>query len=481
MNKTLSRRRFIGRSLATCSSLALSGTALSLAGCGIDGTEHLRQKSDYLDSLTRGAGREMPNIILIYADDMGYGDLGCFGSRVIKTPHIDRLAREGITMTDFYACAPQCSPSRAGILTGRYPVRTGVNDALMPSRSFFGIGQRLWGITEMSLPEDEICISEILKNRGYATGIIGKWHLGDRAPSVPNDRGFDFFYGAHYSNDMKPFAIYRNRKVEIEAPADQTTLTKRYTDEAISFIKENSTQPFFLYFAHTFPHVPLYASENFRNRSKGGRYGDTIEEIDWSVGEVMRTLKEQGLDKNTLVIFTSDNGPWVDGSTGRHRGRKFDVFETGFRVPFIARWKGKVPAGITSQEPAMNLDIFPTILRITGTKSPGDRIIDGRDMLPLMLGRGISEKRDFHFYWREHLWALRRDTWKYHRKHQYPIIQQYPWPEIPRKGPLLYNLEDDPGESYSLIRNHPDVAKKMATRMDRWDRKMKDNPRGWLK
>jgi arylsulfatase A len=330
-----------------------------------------------------------PNIIVFFMDDMGYADISYYGAKNIKTPNIDSLSENGVKMNCFYSCSPVCSPSRAGLLTGRHPLRMLIPHVFFPSKSFISkfIRVTLRGSHGVKgLLEDEITIAEVLNEAGYKTGLLGKWHLGDKSPHLPNDKGFEFFYGALYSNDMKPYAIWRNRKIEQPSPANQDNLTKYLTNEAISFIRKNANKPFFLHYCKPFPHDPLHASRDFQGTSNAGLYGDAVQEIDWSVGEILKTLHEFGLREKTLIIFTSDNGPWHEGNPGFHRGRKGLPFEGGQRVPFIVSFLSVLPKGITINEMAMNTDIFPSILNLIGIPLPDDRIIDGKDLIPLLSG-----------------------------------------------------------------------------------------------
>ncbi len=478
MEKKISRRSVLNSVLAGSAYMMLGPAFFS--GCGGDYDVSRRRK--VLDAITKAdSTADLPNIIIILTDDLGYGDLECYGSEAIKTPNINKMADEGMLMTQFYASAPVCSPSRAGLLTGRYPIRTEINGALINDKKPVGLGSRLMGYTRYpGIPEDEVLLPEMLKRRGYNTALVGKWHLGNRKPCMPNDRGFDYFYGPRWSNDIKPFEIFENRKIVDAAPVKQETLTGRYTEKAIDFIKANRDTPFFIQLSHTFPHIPLYASEKFRGKSDGGLYGDTIEELDWSTGKVLDTLKELGIDGNTLVIFTSDNGPWWQGSPGNTRGRKRFVFEGGFRVPMIARWPGVIPAGRKSDVMSMNFDLFSTVLSLAGVDLPSDRIIDGKNIMPVLKGSKESPHDTLYFYWRENLWAVRHKKWKYHRHHQVEDINTYPWPTITEKGPYMYNLQTDPHESYSMIETHPRVAKKLSNMMQEMDRAVEKNTRGWL-
>ncbi len=450
-----------------------------------------------------------PNILLLLCDDLGYADLGCYGTDIIRTPNIDRLARQGVRFTSFYASNSVCTPSRAGLLTGRYSQRSGMSWVLLPEnepirhRVSKNAGQLVGrlGFVDLGpnagttgLPQSEITLAEALKMGGYRTGMVGKWHLGDYSTNPdynPLNHGFDFYFGVPHSNDMIPFPLYRNKE-ELEANVeDQAKLTALYTREAIAFIEEDKEKPFFLYFAHTFPHQPLFATERFRGKSKGGLYGDTVEEIDWSVGRVMDCLERNGLEQNTLVIFTSDNGPWFEGDPGGQRGRKGQSYEGGFRVPMIARYPSVIPAGSVCEEPAMNIDFFPTSLALAGVEPPQDRMIDGRNILGLMTGEEQKTPHEaFYFYHVEELEAIRSGKWKYIRN-----IHHYVWP-LPvdketklagRMGkgrlgrwPLLYDLEIDPHESYNLIDHYPEVGRSLRGRMEQWEQGLARNLRGWV-
>jgi arylsulfatase A-like enzyme len=402
--------------------------------------------------------RRPPNIVLIFADDLGYGDLGCYGAGKIKTPNLDRLAREGVKLTQFYACAPVCTPSRAGLLTGRYPIRTGLVRVLSPG-------------SKDGIDDGEATLAEALRARGYATTCIGKWHLGHLPPFLPTRHGFDRYFGIPYSNDMDkkekghpPTPLMRGEAV-VEAPARQETLTRRYTEEAIAFIRESKDRPFFLYLPHTFPHVPLFASERFRGKSQRGLYGDVVEELDWSVGQILAALKDYGRDRDTLVLFTSDNGPWLimgenGGSAGALRDGKTTVYEGGVRVPFLARWPGQIPAGRVCEEPAISVDLFPTLLGLAGGKPTGNRPVDGKDVLGLLTGKGQRDGQDFYFYNGEALRAIRSGRWKL-----------LPPREIQgRQRPNeLYDLLADPGESKNLADASPEIVQRLTDRARAFD------------
>lgn len=453
-----------------------------------------------------------PNIIIINCDDLGYGDLSACGSQAIHTPNVDRLAEAGARFTSFYSCNAICTPSRFGLLTGRYPQRGNLGGLLLPRRNakmslrnllengIYAIGWEFYkflakaGLMDFTyippvkgIPAEEITIAKALKPAGYRTGMVGKWHLGEftHYPEYnPVNYGFDFFFGVPHSNDMVDFALYRNKECLSPEFKDLAVLTGLYTRQAIEFIESAGDAPFFLYFAHTYPHQPLHASENFRGKSAGGIYGDAVEEIDWSVGELVRVLEARGQLKNTLIIFTSDNGPWYNGSPGGLRGRKGQSYEGGYRIPMIAHYPGRIPAGMVCDVPAMNIDWFPTCLALAGVELPNDRIIDGKDISGLLSGESTETPHDcFYYYHKKELEAIRVGKWKY-----IPKINTFVWP-IPldkkwlstgsRSAPWLYNLETDPDESYNLKDNHPDVLKELQQKFQEWEKHMRENPGGW--
>ena len=415
------------------------------------------------------------NVVILFADDLGYGDLGCQGSPVIRTPNLDRMAAEGLRFTDFYSASEVCTPSRTALLTGRYPIRSGMCE--MP-----GARRVLFPDSKGGLPPAEITLAEALKAKGYATAHVGKWHLGIHEGSRPLDQGFDSSFGLPYSNDMdgRPglpkgstasptppvdgwnVPLLRDGKV-IEQPADQTTLTRRYTEEAVRFITQQKDGPFFLYLAHTFPHVPLFASPEFKGRSRAGIYGDAVEEIDWSTGRILDTLRELGLAENTLVFFSSDNGPWLimgnqGGSAGPLRDGKGSTFEGGMRVPGLAWMPGRIRPGVTSDFACM-LDLFPTALALAGAEPPADVTLDGRDLSPLLFEQQPLPKRPFFYYRGDQIFACRLGEWKAHFKTQTGYGQ--PKPEL-HEPPLLYHLGVDPSEKRNFAADHPDVLARIA-------------------
>ncbi len=491
---------------ATATAVALAAAFLLQAGSGSDAQEAPVDVREVV-AVRADASTEPPNIIVINADDLGYGDLGSYGSTAIKTPNLDSLADQGVRFTDFHSSDSVCTPSRAGLLTGRYAKRMGLDVPLYAENTSmsqallmkFGFLLGKMGLLDMAtageasgLLEEEITLAEALAVRGYATGMVGKWHLGDYTENPrhnPRNHGFDFYFGVPHSNDMHPFPLYLNED-ELEAEIDdQSKLTRLYTERAIEFIQSSKDKPFFLYFAHTFPHRPLYASEEFENKSEGGIFGDTVEELDWSVGEVMAALDRLDLGANTLLIFTSDNGPWYQGSPGFFRGRKGQSYEGGHRVPFIARWPGHIESGRVCHEPAMNIDILPTSLALAGLTPPSDRIVDGKNISGLLTETNAkSPHEQLLFYHVGELEGIRVAQWKYFRS-----INHYVWPLPVNKKmgslsehlngplPLLFNLDTDPGEAYDLTTKYPEMAEKLARRMDEWEQQLHDNRMGWKK
>ena len=433
-----------------------------------------------------------PNIILILMDDMGYGDIGRTGASQYRTPNLDRLASHGMQFTWYYCPQAVSSASRAGLLTGCYPNRVGITGALMP-----------WAVNGIN--SQETTIAEILKTRAYHTGVIGKWHLGHHREFLPLQHGFDEYYGIPYSNDMWPVdfdgipihlkdttsakmkypvlpLIEGNEKTgEVRNLSDQDKLTSDYTQRAVKFIENHSKEPFFLYFPHSMVHIPLGVSSTFRGKSKQGLYGDVMMEVDWSVGEIMKALERNGLENNTLVIFTSDNGPWLNfgnhaGSTGGLREGKGTTWEGGHRVPCIMRWPGVIPGGTVCNQLASSIDILPTIAGITGAALPSLKI-DGVSILPLMMGEeNVSPRREFYYYYQSNsLEAVQRDFWKLvlpHHGRTYrdmkPGVDGWPGPtgtETVSK-PQLFDLRRDPGEWYDVASYNPEKVKELMELAD---------------
>ena len=348
---------------------------------------------------------DRPNIVIILADDLGYGDLGCYGHPKFKTPRIDQLAAEGTRLTQFNTPAPFCAPTRASLMTGRYPFRCGMTQNPAPDGGPAADALRL--------PTSEITLAQVLKSAGYATGMVGKWHLGHKPGALPTERGFDEYYGIPYSNDMRPVQVLEGTDVK-EYPVVQATLTQRYTERAVKFIARNKDKPFFLYFAEAMPHKPLASSEENYKQSGAGLYGDALADLDDSVGLVMDALKNAGVEQNTLVIFTSDNGAWYGGSCGGLRGMKGGSYEGGYRVPMIARWPGTIPAGKANDGLSVMMDVFATVLDATKTKLPDDRLVDGKSLLP-MLTKDVPSPHDVVFGHQGSKLATVRDArWKLH-------------------------------------------------------------------
>ncbi|MEQ9289628.1 MAG: sulfatase [Cyclobacteriaceae bacterium] len=423
-----------------------------------------------------------PNVVLIFMDDLGYGDINTYGGTGSETPNLDRLASEGMRFTNFYAAQGVCSASRAGLLTGCYPNRIGVVGALMPWDDH-GIG------------DGETTMAELLKSKGYATAIFGKWHLGHHKQFLPLQHGFNEFMGIPYSNDMwpvdfdgtpvgkdhdrsiwpvLPFFEGNKRIEDITTPAQQNMLTTRITNRAVNFINQHKDTPFFLYVPHPMPHVPLGVSEKFRGKSKQGKYGDVLMEIDWSVGKIMEALRRNGIDDNTLVIFTSDNGPWLNygdhaGSTGGLREGKGTSWEGGQREPCIMRWPATIPAGKTCHELSSTIDLLPTLAAITEAEIPSNKI-DGVNLLPLLKAVPNSEPRkEFYYYYGYALEGVRKGNWKLvfphdHRSYEGVLPTNGGWPGPYRKGHTglaLYDLRRDPGEEYDVKDLYPDVVEQL--------------------
>jgi arylsulfatase A len=441
------------------------GCGLLLAAAGLAATPH---------SLAAQAGTP-PNIVIIFADDLGYGDLGSFGAPNIRTPRLDSMAAEGQKWTNFYV-QPVCSPSRAALLTGRLPVRNGMFGT--PG----GAAPKVFRDNAAAgLPAEELTIAEVLKSRGYATGMVGKWHLGQRPEFLPMRQGFDSWFGLPFSHDMRmtvprdkgwQTAAYYEPKPEywdvplmrnndvVERPVDHRTLTKRYTEEAVRFITANRTRPFFLYLAHSLPHIPLARSDAFVDHSAGGMYGDTIEEIDWSTGQLIDALRQSGIDRRTLVIFTSDNGPWLPfrthgGSSGALKEGKGTTWEGGVRAPAIFWWPGAVRPG-TITEMGSALDLIVTAAALAGATLPRDRVLDGVDLSAVLRGSGPGPRDKLFYYWDSELRAIRKGNYKAH------FITSGAYgeggPRTVHTPPLLFDLAQDPGERYNVASAHPDIV-----------------------
>ena len=420
--------------------LTLAGSSLAAwAAAG----EEKGTRDKQMTSRSRSSGSETssrPNLVWIWCDNLAYGDLGCYGSERIQTPAIDGLARRGVRFTQYYVAHTVCSPSRAALLTGRQPFRAGIVDVLRPD-------------SPSGIPADEITLGQALRAQGYATAAIGKWHLGDRPEFLPNQHGFDHYFGLPYSMDMLPTVLYRNNDILEELPGDAVqNITERLVDDAIGFIKANSDRPFFVYFSHTLPHPPLNLPPECR---KPGHtiYDDALEHMDAQTGRIFRALDELGLAENTLVMFSSDNGPMGKyGDTAGLRGRIRDSYEGGVRVPLIARWPGRIPAGGVVDAPAIAYDVFPTFVRLAGGEVPADRVYDGQDLWPVLSGEGVLERRrPFVWVYLDNVTAMRDGRWKLHVAHRDKALTP----------PELYDLDADPAESRPVNDAHPDVLQRM--------------------
>ncbi len=405
------------------------------------------------------AAKQQPNVILIFADDLGYGDLGCYGGK-IRTPHLDRMAAEGMRFTQFLSANPVCSPSRAALLTGRYPTRVNIPRVLFP-------------YDKVGLPEDETTIAQMLKPRGYRTACVGKWHLGHNPEHLPTTRGFDEYYGIPYSNDMEPPVLLRAKGKQVEtvaARADMNQLSQQYNEECLRFLDSAKDSPFFLYLPHTFPHIPLGASPKFRGKSPQGLYGDVIEELDWAVGQIFERLKKLKLDRNTLVMFTSDNGPWYQGSPGGLRGRKGATLEGGVRVPFLARMPGAIPAGKTNANLASSMDVLPTVAELTGASLPA-KPLDGESLWPLLSGKqAVRQRRPLLYFDNWHIQCVRDGNLKLHvaryNSQVYSPAPQGGRVNLPLPQPELYDLATDPDESYDVAPERPQEVARMKSHIE---------------
>ena len=396
-------------------------------------------------SATRAAA---PNIIVILADDLGLGDVGAYGNRTIRTPNIDRIGREGARLDNFFASANVCTPSRAGLMTGQYPVRSGMAVGVAFPHSDHG------------LPVAKLTLPGVLRAAGYRTAMLGKWHLGASDAAWPTAHGFDSFWGVPYSNDMKPLPLYRGKKV-IEPLLAQETFSTRMVDEARAVIAAPSDKPFFLYVAHISPHVPLRPGPAFHGRSAAGVYGDAVEEVDWTTGEILKALKAAGKERETIVIFTSDNGPWWEGSAADRRGSKGGTFEGGYAVPMLARWPGHIRPGTRSAAMAMNIDLMPTLARLAGAQTPDE--LDGRDIMPVLKGAAKSPHDHLLFFANDTIAAIRTPEWRMVLNAYYLT---YFAPLEASGYRLLFSTKSDSREQYSLADRNPDVVKRLQGIVD---------------
>lgn len=415
-----------------------------------------------------------PNFVVIFCDDLGYGDLSCFGHPTIDTPNLDRMAAEGQKWTEFYVAACVCTPSRAALQTGRYPIRNGMcsdrRRVLFPD-------------SNGGLPATEITIGRMLKDKGYRTHAIGKWHLGHKPQYLPTNHGYDSYFGIPYSNDMDAVkdaprgrARFQDPKIEtfnvplmrgteiVERPADQHTITNRFTEEAVKLIKQEKDNPFFIYLAHNLPHVPLFVSDDFTDVSRRGLYGDVIEEIDWSVGQILDTLRNEGLAEDTLVVFTSDNGPWLSfnqqgGSAGLLRDGKGSTWEGGMREPTLFWWPSRIEPAVIRQ-PGSTLDLLPTFAALSGAQKPADRILDGYDLSAVLLEEADSPRNEMFYYHGEQCFAVRKGMYKAHFKTKTSYVGQKN--AVVHDPPLLFHLGHDPSEKYNIAKQHPEVVAELT-------------------
>lgn len=438
-------------------------------------------------SVTLAADR--PNVVIILADDLGFGDLSCYGNTKFKTPHLDRMADEGAKLTQFDCPASFCAPTRASLMTGRYPFRCGMTQNPAPDGGP--------AADALAMPKSETTLAQMMKSAGYATGMVGKWHLGHKEGWLPTDRGFEEYFGIPYSNDMQPVQVMEGTEV-VEYPVVQATLTKRYTERAIAFIERSRDKSFFLYFAQAMPHKPLAVSEAFYKKSGAGLYGDAVMELDWSVGQVFAKLKELGLDEKTLVMFSSDNGATFGGSTGGLRGMKGSTYEGGYRVPMIARWPGHVAPGHVSAESAVMMDLFATTLVASGISLPADRVTDGLNIMPLFTSDAKSPHMGVFGHKQSKLATVRDSRWKLHvlspgiglasvnkpgekyvdprapdgvtilapleqaQTSDHPGLQTGDAP----KAMQLFDLQSDPGEQHDVAAAHPEEARRLKALFD---------------
>ena len=467
MSGNMNRRDFLRAA-------GLTAAALAVPGCGGQSQQASSAKST-----------DKPNVVIIFCDDVGYADIGVFGAKGYETPNLDRMAAEGVKFTDFYAAASSCTPSRAALMTGCYPQRVGLPNVIGPKAT-------------IGISDAEQTIAETLKPLGYATACYGKWHLGHHPKFLPTRHGFDDYFGLPYSNDMWPkhptnrsfpdLPLIEGERI-LEYNPDQTQLTTWYTERAVRFIEKNKDRPFFLYVPHSMAHVPLFVSDKFKGKSERGLYGDVMMEIDWSVGQILSTLKRLDIDEKTLVMFCSDNGPWL--SYGDHSGLatplregKGTSFDGGHREPTVMRWPARIPAGTVCSETASTIDILPTIAKLTGAEMPAHRI-DGKDIWPLMTGvPGAKSPHEAFFYYRSFaLEAVRSGKWKLHLPHSYRTLAGRPGGtggqpakyEQGKIGPALFNLENDIGEQHDVSARHPEIVKRLMALADEMRRDIGDS------
>lgn len=447
-----------------------------------DDAERLANKQAYLAGLPKTATADSPDVVVILFDDLGYGDLGFTGNQSIKTPHMDSLAENGVVMTQYFAPAPVCSPSRAAMLTGRMAPRAGLTAVPFPSGTPLDRVNRLFG-NPVRLPREEIIVADVLQAVGFHTAMVGKWHMGDHDKSIPTEFGFDRFFGTYHSNDMNPFHLVegearQGEEIAYAAPVDQTGLNGLYGDKATQFIADAPTEkPMFLYFAHNFPHVPLYAASHEHGRSSAGLYGDVVQGLDDTVGRIVEALKQRGTFDNTLIIITSDNGPWWEGR-GVGRGRKGQTFEGGVHVPFVAHWPKQLQPRV-SDALIMGSDLLPTLLDELNIAPPQDRQLDGLSIAGTLRG-GKTPHKALYFYGGATLMAVRQDRYKYRDRKpiEYAVdpVRLVMWRD---QGPFLFDMQSDPDESYDVSLHRPEIAARLKRVLDIRNAEMAENPRGW--
>lgn len=417
---------------------------------------------------------DKPNVIILFADDLGYGDLSCYGNPVIRTPNLDKMASEGMRLTSFYVAASVCTPSRAALLTGRYPFRSNLEFVLGPEST-------------NGIEENEFTLAEGFKSKGYTTAIFGKWHLGHLNNHLPVYHGFDEYFGIPYSNDMMkpwvqtdyPLSLWENDK-PVEHPVDQDQLTVRYTHKAVEFIKKNRNNPFFLYLPYNMPHMPVHTSAEHRGKSRGSLYGDVIETIDWSAGQILNTIKELNLDKETFIIFSSDNGPWAEvpermvaggneryhaGNTGLLNGSKATPYEGGNRVPAIFRFPGVIPEGQVSADMASSMDVYMTLMLLNSVDLPEEMKFDGNDLMAFLMGKAKSPTHEMFYFNSDRLTGIRQGAWKLLINNQ----SKKPIEHTDLADLKLFNLEYDPGERYDFADKHPEIVEKLKRRLLEFD------------
>jgi len=457
----------------------------------LDDTARMQSKQLYLEQIADAAASadlsNAPDVVVILFDDLGYGDVGYTGNGMIKTPHIDTLAQNGVVLSNYYAPAPVCSPSRAAMLTGRLAPRNGLTAVPFPRGHFIDRVNKFFG-NPVRLPREEILLADVLRAQGFHTAMVGKWHMGDHDQSIPTQFGFEKFYGTYHSNDMTPFQLHEGAYGEGEtlavvAPVDQTQLNEIYGDKAEAFIDAApQDKPMFLYFAHNFPHVPLYAPADEQGRSEAGLYGDVVQGLDDTVGRIVAALKKRGRFDNTLIVITSDNGPWWEGRAAGNRqgarGRKGETFEGGMHVPFVAHWPAQLKP-LESAAMAMGTDLLPTLLQELDIAAPTDRLLDGRSLSATLRG-DASPHEALYFYGGGTLMAVRDGRYKYRdRKAVVYATDPISIPIWQAHGPWVFDLKKDPLEAYDITNHRPATAERLRALLDARNAQMADNPRGW--